>query len=283
MTDPTPRGSDRRDWARLLDGNRRTLSRAITAVENDRSEAREVMRTVRGHVGRARVIGVTGAPGTGKSTLINAYIRALRQRRQRVGVIAVDPSSPFSGGALLGDRIRMSSHSDDEGVFIRSLASRGHLGGVSKATWRVVDLMDAAGLDVVIVETVGTGQSEVEIMAVAETVILVCVPGLGDEIQAIKAGILEIADIVVVNKADLPLADRTAGQLREALAMSARDKRLVPIISTIATDGTGVGELIDAASRHHAELPADVRDNARRTRMRRRRWRCFGEPWRRSN
>jgi LAO/AO transport system kinase len=162
----------------------------------------------------------------------------------------------------------MSSHSDDEGVFIRSLASRGHLGGVSKATWRVVDLMDAAGLEVVIVETVGTGQSEVEIMAVAETVILVCVPGLGDEIQAIKAGILEIADIVVVNKADLPLADRTAGQLREALAMSARDKRLVPIISTIATDGTGVGELIDAASRHHAELPADVRDNARRTRMR---------------
>ena len=269
MSEPAPPRSDKRDWERLLKGDRRLLSRAITAIEKDRVEAREVMAAVHDHLGGAHVIGVTGAPGTGKSTLISAYIGALRERGLRVAVIAVDPSSPFSGGALLGDRIRMSSHDNDEGVFIRSLASRGHLGGVSKATWRVVDLVDAAGFDVVIVETVGTGQSEVEIMEVAQTVLLVCAPGLGDDVQAVKAGILEIADIVVVNKADLPHADRTAGQLQDAMALTARDGRVVSIVSTIATNGTGIRELVDAVSRHHARLPAEHRNNAARSRMRR--------------
>jgi len=252
----------------LLAGNRVALARAITAVENDRADAAAVLQAIYGRVGRAQLVGITGAPGAGKSTLVNAYVRELRAQDKKVGVVAVDPSSPFSGGAILGDRIRMSEHGNDDGVFVRSLASRGHLGGLSRAAARVVDVMDAAGMDAIIIETVGTGQSEVEIMEIAQTVIVVCAPGLGDEIQAVKAGILEIADILVVNKADMPLADRTERQLRDAMRSRQRDGWEVPVMRTIATTGDGCAELVGKAAEHFTRLSPDARENAARARMR---------------
>jgi len=252
----------------LLAGNRVALARAITAVENDRADAAAVLQAIYGRVGRAQLVGITGAPGAGKSTLVNAYVRELRAQDKKVGVVAVDPSSPFSGGAILGDRIRMSEHGNDDGVFVRSLASRGHLGGLSRAAARVVDVMDAAGMDAIIIETVGTGQSEVEIMEFAQTVIVVCAPGLGDEIQAVKAGILEIADILVVNKADMPLADRTERQLRDAMRSRQRDGWEVPVMRTIATTGDGCAELVGKAAEHFTRLSPDARENAARARMR---------------
>lgn len=253
---------------RLLAGDRVALGRAITVVENETAEAREVLPAIHGLLGRALVVGITGAPGVGKSTLVNAYIRELRKRGQSVGVIGIDPSSPLSGGAILGDRIRMAEHSGDEQVFVRSLASRGHLGGLSRTAERVVDVMDAARKDVIIVETVGTGQSEVEISEIAHTKVVVAAPGLGDEIQAMKAGILEIADIVVVNKNDLPHAERTAHQLAEAMAMSRREGPPVPVLRTTATTGEGVAALAEAIGGHAAQLPPDFRANGsiRRTR-----------------
>ena len=252
----------------LLAGTRVAMARAITAVENNRADARNVFQAINGHVGDAHVIGITGAPGAGKSTLVNAAIHELRQRGRKVGVIAIDPTSPFSGGAILGDRIRMSEHGADEKVFVRSLAARGHLGGLSRATARVVDVMDAAGCDVVIVETVGTGQSEVEIMEIAQTVLVVCAPGLGDDIQAVKAGILEIADILVVNKADMAGAERTVGQLQDAISLGPKSDWAVPVLKTAATTGDGVAELIDETHRHLSEIDAEDRRNAALVRMR---------------
>ncbi len=252
----------------LLGGNRVALARAITAVENNRADARNVFQAINGHGGNAHVIGITGAPGAGKSTLVNAAIHELRQRGRKIGVIAIDPTSPFSGGAILGDRIRMSEHGADEDVFVRSLAARGHLGGLSRATARVVDVMDAAGCDVVIVETVGTGQSEVEIMEIAQTVLVVCAPGLGDDIQAVKAGILEIADVLVVNKADMAGAERTVGQLRDAISLGPKSDWAVPVLKTAATTGEGVSELVDETERHLSEIDADERRNAALIRMR---------------
>jgi LAO/AO transport system kinase len=200
VTAPRQAGETRPDWIEhLLAGDRAALARAITAVENETAEAPLVLKAIRPALGRASVVGFTGAPGAGKSTLVSAYVAELRRRNLGVGVVAVDPSSPITGGALLGDRIRMTAHATDPGVFIRSLASRGHLGGLSRTASRVIDVMDAAGKDVVLVETVGAGQSEVEIADVADVRVVVLAPGLGDEIQAIKAGILEIADILVVN------------------------------------------------------------------------------------
>jgi LAO/AO transport system kinase len=242
--------------ARLVSGDRATLARAITAVENETSDARTVMREIHPHLGKALVVGFTGPPGAGKSTLINAYIEALRRRGKTVGVVAVDPSSPLSGGAILGDRIRMGAHAGDQGVFVRSLASRGHLGGLSRTAAHVVDVMDAAGRDVVILETVGAGQSEVEVSQIAQTKVVVAAPGLGDDIQAIKAGILEIADIFVVNKADLPLADRTAAQLADMLRLAHASGWLVPVLRTVATKGEGVDELAGKIEAHAAHAGA---------------------------
>jgi len=242
---PTPGPDSAPPWlAGLLGGERAALARAVTAVENETPEALAVLRAIRGRLGHALVVGFTGAPGAGKSTLVSAYVAELRRRAFTVAVVAVDPSSPLTGGAILGDRIRMSQHAADPGVFVRSLASRGHLGGLSRTAARVVDVFDAAGRDVVVVETVGTGQSEVEIAEIADVRVVVNAPGLGDDIQAIKAGILEIADILVVNKADLPLAERSARQLAAMAAQ--RDGRPVPVIRTSATMGTGVAELADA-------------------------------------
>ena len=237
--------------SKLLGGDRGALARAITFVENETDAAPDIFRGIRSHLGRALVVGFTGAPGTGKSTLVSAYAGELRRRALSVGIVAVDPSSPITGGALLGDRIRMHAHSEDKAVFIRSLASRGHVGGLSKTAARVIDLMDAAGKDVVIVETVGIGQSEIEVAEIADAKVVVCAPGLGDEVQAMKAGVLEIADILVVNKADLPFADRTMTDLAAMIELSSRDWK-PPVLRTVATTGEGVSELADAIGKHEA-------------------------------
>ncbi len=247
---------------RLLAGDRAALSRAITAVENDGAEARAVLGAIHDRLGRALVVGVTGPPGAGKSTLSGAYVALLRDRNKRVGVVAVDPSSPLTGGALLGDRIRLTGHADDPGVFVRSLASRGQLGGLARNAAHVVDVMDAAGMDVIVVETVGTGQSEVEITGLAEVRVVVVAPGLGDEIQALKAGILEIADILVVNKADRAGAERAARQLARAGRTIGGG---VPVLQTVATDGEGVPALAQAiAAAAGARRRPAPRERARR-------------------
>lgn len=245
----------------VVAGERRAIARAITVVENDLAEGAALLSAIRSGLGRARVLGITGPPGAGKSTLVNALIGELRQQGKRVGVIAVDPSSPISGGAVLGDRIRMGDYTADEGVYIRSLASRGHLGGLCRSAARVVDVLDAAGFDVVIVETVGAGQSEVEIADIAHTRIVVCPPGLGDDIQAIKAGILEIADIFVVNKSDSPLADRTERELLAMLSLRAASSWVPPVVRTVATTGVGV-KLLAEAIETHAQDAVDPRSGA---------------------
>lgn len=248
--------------AGLLAGERAPLARAITAVENETAEARAVLRAIRGRLGHALVVGFTGAPGAGKSTLVSAYVEELRRRDASVGVVAVDPSSPLTGGAILGDRIRMARHATDAGVFVRSLASRGHLGGLSRTAARVIDVFDASGRDVVVVETVGTGQSEVEIAEIADVRVVVNAPGLGDDIQAIKAGILEIADILVVNKSDLPFAERSARQLAAMAAQ--RNGAPVPVLRTAATTGQGVAELADAIAALGRRKRPDPRARLRR-------------------
>jgi LAO/AO transport system kinase len=239
MTKPS---STSQDWTQALQqGGRAALARAITLVENDAPEARGVLRAARALTGHALVVGVTGAPGAGKSTLVGAYVAELRRRDLSVGVLAVDPSSPLTGGALLGDRIRMLTHAGDPGVFVRSLASRGHLGGLARSAGAVVDVMDAAGRDVVVVETVGVGQSEIEVTDLADIRVVVWAPGAGDDVQAAKAGILEIADVLVVNKADLPPAAATEAALRSAASYGTG--KAPTVMRTIATNGTGVPDL----------------------------------------
>lgn len=251
----------------ILAGDRRAVARAITALENNSDSAHTVRARVAAHVGRAHVVGVTGPPGGGKSTLVSGLIRQLRARGHTVAVVAVDPSSPFTGGAVLGDRIRMGEHQADEGVFIRSLASRGHLGGLARSAIDVVDVFDAAGYHTVIVETVGAGQSEVEVTRIADTRLVVCPPGLGDDIQAIKAGVLEIADAFVVSKADLPDAQRTENELLSMLTLRRGPAAKPPVLRTIATTGEGLRELVDwleqrtqRGSRHAATEDRAARD-----------------------
>jgi len=238
--------------ARARAGDKRSLARLVSVVENDDPGAAEILRTLYADTGRAQVVGVTGPPGGGKSTLVNNLAGAYRERSSRVAVVAVDPSSPFSGGAILGDRIRMRERFLDEGIFIRSMASRGHAGGLARATARVVNVLDALGTDVVLVETVGVGQEEVDVIGVADTVCLVTVPGLGDDIQAIKAGILEIADVLVVNKADRPGADETVRDLAQMLSLAKDYPWKPPIIRTSARSGEGTRELVDAIEKHRA-------------------------------
>lgn len=236
----------------LLAGDRGATARAISTVENDAPEAGALLRAIHAHIGRARVLGITGAPGAGKSTLTSALIGEYLKRGRRVAVVAVDPSSPISGGAILGDRIRMGTHQSDERVFIRSVASRGYPGGLSRTASRVIDVLDAAGYGVVIVETVGAGQSDVEIGLLADTRVVICPAGLGDEIQAIKSGLLEIADIYAVNKADSPFAQRTEDELAGMIAMRTRPGWVPRIVRTIATTGEGVPALLEAIAAHES-------------------------------
>jgi LAO/AO transport system kinase len=238
----------------LLRGERRALARVLTRIEDGSANVvREIVGRLHPHTGRAALVGVTGAPGAGKSTLVNALISVWRTQGRRVAVLAVDPTSPFSGGALLGDRVRMQDHVLDDGVFVRSMASRGQLGGLSWATPQALLAFDAAGFDVVVIETVGVGQAEVEVAGVADTTVVVVAPGMGDAIQAAKAGILEVADVFCVNKADRPGASRTMAELRELQALGDRD-RAVPIVSTTASDGDGVEDLADAIDAHRDAL-----------------------------
>jgi LAO/AO transport system kinase len=249
---------------RLLRGERRALARLLTRVEDGSVERlREVVALLHPHTGNAMIVGLTGSPGVGKSTLTNALVGVWRQRGKRVAVLAVDPSSPFSGGALLGDRVRMQDHVLDEGVFIRSMASRGHLGGLSWATPQALLVLDAAGFDVVLVETVGVGQAEVEIASAADTTIVALTPGMGDAIQAAKAGILEIADIFVVNKADRDGADRTVRELHEMQKLG-HPEWLAPVIKAIASANEGIEDLADAVENHATWLRDEGRLDQRR-------------------
>lgn len=255
------------DCNRLLNGDRRALARAITLVENDDPQARAIIRAIYPHTGRAHVIGVTGAPGYGKSTLVNAIARVYRRRGLTVGVIAVDPTSPFTGGALLGDRVRMRDLAGDAGVFIRSMASRGYLGGLARATAEVVLILDAAGYQRILVETVGVGQAEVDIARTAHTTVVVQTPGMGDEVQAIKAGILEVADVFAINKADQDGVERTEAALQMLLSTSTSGAATTgheptwapPIVRTIGTRGEGVAELVDAIEAHASTQRANGR------------------------
>ena len=251
------------DWTReslvagISGGDRRALARAISLVENGDALAAGVVRDLYPSTGRARTIGVTGPPGVGKSTLIAALVRHTRDLGQTAGVISVDPSSPFSQGALLGDRIRLSEHFLDPGVFIRSMGTRGHLGGLAEASLQALLLLDAAGKDVVFVETVGTGQSEVEVVRVADTVLLVLMPGSGDSIQALKAGIMEIPDVIAVNKMDHPAAKTMVADVRSILALDHEQAWKPPIVLTEALRGEGVAELWDRLGDHRTHLEQD--------------------------
>jgi LAO/AO transport system kinase len=239
---------------RFLKKDRRALARIISRVENQTPEGREYLKALYPHSGKTHIIGVTGGAGSGKSTLTGALAGAYRKREKTVGIVAVDPSSPFTRGAILGDRIRMQDLALDPGVYVRSMAGRGALGGLAPSIADVVAVMDAFGFDAVIIETIGAGQDEVEIAGTAMTTILVNNPGTGDDIQALKAGIIEIADILVVNKADHPGADILVSQLRALLALAPAGSRRPPILKTTATKAEGLEELIDAISEHRAFL-----------------------------
>jgi len=275
----------------ILEGNRLSLTRLLTQVENDSIDGRTALAELFTHTGKAHLIGVTGAPGTGKSSLVNQLtLHYRKEHKKKVAIIAVDPSSPFTGGAVLGDRVRMRDLSGDDGVFIRSMASRGSVGGLAQKTAAFVQVFDAAGYEIIIIETVGAGQSEVDIAKLAHTTIVVEAPGLGDDIQAIKAGILEIADVLVVNKADRPGVENTERALRSTLELAHPTKRIFrhhgqtmsvdtpetnellwipPILKTISTEGTGITELADAIEKHaeHLRQSGDW-DSRDRTRLR---------------
>lgn len=250
-------------------GEARAVARLISLVEDASPSLREVMALLAPRAGHARVVGLTGSPGVGKSTSTNALVAAYRRRGLRVGVLAIDPSSPFSGGALLGDRVRMQEHATDTGVFIRSMASRGHLGGLSWATPQALRVLSAAGCDVVLIETVGVGQAEFEIASLADTTVVLMAPGMGDSIQAAKAGILEVADVFVVNKADRDGADTVVRDLRYMLSLGDRrtdDGWRVPIVKTIASKGEGAEEVVEEIERHAAWLESSGRLQQRRVR-----------------
>jgi LAO/AO transport system kinase len=281
-----------------LGGDRRALARLLTAVENRTAVAEAAMRTLYPKAGRAHLVGITGPPGSGKSTLVAALIRHVREAGRPVAVVAVDPSSPITGGALLGDRVRMQSYAGDSDVFIRSMASRGHAGGLASTSTAAAAVLDAAGFDLILIETVGTGQSEVEIAAAADTTVVLEAPEMGDEVQAIKAGLLEVADLVVVNKGDKPGAQRTAAQLRAMLVASAgpkvgagphgdagstdgatdrpRPKRPEVLVTTAAT-GDGVPELLAALDRHRATGQTGRSTAARLARAEAQVWAIVGE------
>jgi LAO/AO transport system kinase len=265
----------RREWTRetlthgVRAGDKRALARAITLVENADALAYELVRELYPETGRAYAVGITGPPGVGKSTLIGALLRHVREQGRSVGVISVDPSSPFTHGALLGDRIRLADHFLDPDVFIRSMGTRGHLGGVAEATLQAMLVLDAAGKDLIFLETVGTGQSETEIIGIADTVVLVLMPGSGDSVQALKAGIMEIPDVIAINKMDHPAAKTMLNEVRSILSLDRERTWKVPIVLTEASRGENVAELWEKIAAHRADLEATGRlDRKRRDNVR---------------
>lgn len=228
----------------IIKGNHRAIARAISFVENNRDKAQKMMRKIFPYTGKSIIVGITGVPGSGKSTLVDQMIGYLRKDGKKIGIVAVDPSSPFSGGAILGDRIRMMRHSVDPEVFIRSMATRGHLGGLAKATGEAIAVLEAAGKNLILVETVGVGQDEVEVVKLADVVVVILVPGADDDIQIFKAGIMEIADIFVLNKADSPGTEKTEKQLKAMLELGLKKESMPPLVKTVATEGKGTELLI---------------------------------------
>ncbi len=240
---------------RLRSGDVRALARAITLVESHAAEALPLLKALFPHSGHASVIGLTGSPGAGKSTLVDQLAHHYRKQQKTVGIVAVDPSSPFTGGAILGDRIRMQSHFGDPGIYIRSMATRGSLGGLARTTADVTTVLDASGRDVILIETVGVGQDEVDIVRLAQTTVVILVPGMGDDVQSIKAGIMEIADIFVINKSDREGADRVEREVRAMQSLAMRpDHWSPPIVKTVASEGKGIAELAEAIEQYHVYL-----------------------------
>jgi len=258
---------------RILACDFRTIARLLTLVENRSPEAVGYLRELFGHAGRCFTVGITGAPGAGKSTLVDKLAEAYRATGKRVGILAVDPTSPFTGGAILGDRIRMQSRSLDPGTFIRSMATRGHIGGLAHAAVDAVTVLDAAGFDIIFLETVGVGQGEIEVAKIADATIVLLVPGMGDDIQVMKAGIMEIADLFVINKSDHPGADRTEAELKGVLSISARPDAWTPaIVRTVAAEARGIGECVQAIEEYrsfssNSELRREERIQAQKERL----------------
>jgi GTPase len=240
---------------RIRAGDVRAVARAISTIEDSRGESRELLKALFHHTGRARVIGLTGAPGAGKSTLVDQLAREYRKQKRTIGIVAVDPTSPYTGGAILGDRIRMQAHHADPGIYIRSMATRGNLGGLARATTDATTVLDAAGKDIVLIETVGVGQDEIDIVRLADVTVVILVPGMGDDVQTIKAGIMEIADIFVINKSDREGADRVEREVRAMQSLAVRsDKWTPPIVKTVAIEGKGIAELAAAIAEYESYL-----------------------------
>lgn len=249
---------------RLLDGDKRACARLISMIENNDKEAVDIIKRLYKHTGKAHVVGITGPPGGGKSTLTDKLVKKLREQDKKVGIIAVDPTSPFTGGSILGDRIRMGDLALDPGVFIRSMGTRGHLGGLSKATQGAVKILDIYGCDYIFIETVGVGQSEVDIVKTADAVLMIMVPGLGDDIQAIKAGTMEIGDVFAINKSDLFGAAKTAREIKTMLEMNQNKEKIPPVVQVTAIKNEGIDELLDEINGHIEYLEENNRLNERR-------------------